>query len=66
QWTYGGGLNQKWLAIRNTDGSYTFVNAYNGLALDMRGGGSPYNGQNIDCWQVNGSTAQKWILSSAE
>lgn len=62
QWDSSSGKNQKWLVIRNTDGSYTFISACNGLALDMSGGGTPKNGQNIQCWKFNNSSAQKWIL----
>ena len=55
-------LNQKWLAFPNSDGSYTFISACNGKALDMNGGGQPANGTNVQCWTLNSSSAQKWVL----
>lgn len=62
QWADGTYNNQMWSVTVNSNGTYTFVNKCNGLALDMSGGGTPVNGQNISCWRYNGTSAQKMSL----
>ena len=64
QHSVNGGSNQKWLAVPY-NGSYIFISKCNGLALDMNGGGQPTTGKNIQCWQLNWSTAQQWNLAPA-
>ncbi len=53
--------DEKWRIQDNGDGTYTFIAAVNGLALDLANGKTA-NGQNAQCWQTNGSGAQRWVL----
>lgn len=52
--------NQKWTALPNLDGSYSFVSLCNGLYLDVNGG-TVSNGNNVQCWTGNQTDAQKWV-----
>lgn len=54
--------NQKWVALSNSDGTWSFVSKCNGKYIDMNGGGAPSNGKNLQCWAGNGTNAQKWVL----
>ena len=56
---------QKWAVSRNSDGSYSIVNAASQLALDLQGA-SRNAGANIHLWTRNGSNAQKWRVSWRE
>ena len=62
QWADGSTENHKFLAIPNADGSYSFVAKCNGLYIDRDGGGTPSNGQNVQCYTGNGTAAQNWSL----
>ncbi len=53
--------DEKWRIQDNEDGTYTFLAAVNGLALDLADG-KVANGQNVQCWQSNGTGAQRWVL----
>ena len=53
--------DEKWRIQDNEDGTYTFLAAVNGLALDLAEG-KVANGQNVQCWTSNGTGAQKWAL----
>lgn len=45
-YSFNGGSNQKWLAVRNSDGSYTFKPSYDtNFALDVYG-------TNVDIWWI--------------
>lgn len=62
QYSNGEGNSQKWIAIKNGDGTYTIVSALNeNLCLDLNGG-AIINGNNIQIYTKNGTNAQKWIL----
>ena len=63
QCTYNGGTAQQWSLRDNGDGSYMIIAKCNGLAVDMTGGGQPTDGQNIECYTPNATTAQKWVLT---
>ena len=53
--------DEKWRIQDNEDGTYTFLAAVNGLALDLAEG-KVANGQNVQCWTSNGTGAQRWVL----
>ena len=52
---------QKWKLTRNSDGSYTIVNANSGKALDLTSGNTA-NGTNVQQYTSNGSAAQRWFI----
>ena len=58
---------QRWLPVRNGDGTYTLVSGANGnVALDVFGamaGVTVKDGTNVDVWTKNGSPAQRWRLT---
>lgn len=60
KWT----ANQRWFAIRNDDGSYTFKNAKNNKCLDVNGAYDA-NGTNVQVWDYNGGDAQRWFIYAA-
>ena len=60
QYQLDGSRAQKWIAVRNADGTVSFLSAVNPyLALDLSGGNA-VNQQNIQLYSFNGSDAQKW------
>ena len=63
QCNYIGGDPQQWRVVNNGDGTCTLVSKLGNVALDMNGGGQPANGTNIQIWDRNNSTAQKWVLT---
>lgn len=52
---------QRFRAIVDEEGFYTFVNEASGKALDVTGG-SAESGTNVQQYALNGSDAQKWAL----
>lgn len=52
---------QKWNVVSNADGSYTFKNAANGKAIDLKSANA-VQGANIQQYASNGSAAQKWYV----
>ena len=63
QYTSNNTYAQKWIAIKNADGSYTFQSALaENKVLDVSGGSST-NGANVQLYQTNGTNSQKWIIS---
>lgn len=60
QYTSNGTYAQKWIAVKNADGSYTFQSALGNKVLDVSGGSSA-NGANVRLYQTNGSNAQRWV-----
>ena len=62
QWEDGTCENHKFLVIPNANGTYSFVGKCNGLYVDRKGGGAPSNGQTVQCYTGNGTTAQNWTL----
>lgn len=55
-------LSQRWIATKNSDGSYSFRNAENmKLVLDINGGIST-NGNNIQVWSQNGTNSQRYVI----
>jgi N-acetylmuramoyl-L-alanine amidase len=60
-----GSTAQKWIAVRNADGTVTFFSAVNPyLALDLSGG-TAANQQNVQLYSFNGTAAQKWNAEEA-
>ena len=63
-WSGNGTDAQKWSAIPNEDGSWSFASYLgNGLYLDVYNG-TAANGTNVRLWSGNGSVAQKWVLQA--
>ena len=61
QYDSNGTYAQKWIAIKNSDGSYTFQSALaENAVLDVNGGSSA-NGANVQLYTSNGTNAQKWV-----
>ena len=54
---------QKWIGIRQSDGSITFVSALDKDKCMDLSGGTAKNGSNIHLYETNNSKAQRWILS---
>ena len=52
---------QKWNISRNSDGSYSIINAASGKALDVKDA-TVSSGSNIQQWSKNGSAAQRWHI----
>ena len=52
---------QKWKAIHNDDGTYTFINLNTAMVLDVENGVLS-DGSNIQLYNPNGTCAQKWKL----
>lgn len=61
-YTKNGTGAQKWEIKRNSDGTYTILNAQSGLALDVKNG-SAQAGANVQQYTPNGSNAQKWHIT---
>ena len=61
QYASNGTYAQKWIAIKNSDGSYTFQSALaENKVLDVSGA-STSNGANVQLYAANGTNAQKWV-----
>lgn len=59
---FKGSAGQLWVAKDNGDGSFTFINKRNGLALDIAGGKAAKT-SNLQCYTANGGQAQKFKLT---
>ena len=66
QWYVNGAGAQRWVAVRNANGSYTFISALRAssssteaYALDLANG-SAASGTNVRLWKANDSRAQQW------
>ena len=61
QYDSNGTYAQKWIAVKTSDGSYTFQSALaENAVLDVNGGSSA-NGTNVQSYTSNGTNAQKWV-----
>jgi hypothetical protein len=60
-WNYNQGGNQKYNIVKNSDGTYTFVNCASGKALDVSGANSSV-GTKIVQYTKNGNSNQKWYI----
>lgn len=61
QYDSNGTYAQKWIAVKNSDGSYTFQSALaENKVLDVSGA-STSNGANVQLYTANGTNAQKWV-----
>lgn len=59
----GWAANQLWQAIRNADGSFSFINVNNGLALEVASS-SPHKGINVDTSWCSFEPKQKFSLEA--
>ena len=58
QYDSNGTYAQKWIAVKNSDGSYTFQSALaENAVLDVNGGSSA-NGTNVQLYTSNGTNAK--------
>ncbi|MGI6221011.1 MAG: RICIN domain-containing protein [Coriobacteriales bacterium] len=55
--------DKQWIIERTPDGYYSFRNKYSNLYLDLKGGGAPRKGQNVQQYKGNGTAAQKFTLT---
>ena len=61
-----GSYRQKWIAVKKNDGSYEIVSALSKYyCLDLYGSRT-VDGNNVDLFQRNDSTAQQWIFRTQE
>ena len=64
QYTSNGSDAQKWVAVKNSDSSYTFYSKVNtSYALDVDGDKTP-NSTNVQLFSANKSNGQKWDIQS--
>lgn len=61
QWGTSAGRNSLFAAVKNDDGTFSFVSKATGLALDVYGA-SKASGANLDAFTPNGSAAQRFNL----
>ncbi|HXE42407.1 MAG TPA: RICIN domain-containing protein, partial [Candidatus Baltobacteraceae bacterium] len=61
QWSFGSSGDDQWLPSQNGDGSYTFYNLHSGKVLEDPGGSTSTSTQ-MDQWDANGGSNQKWNL----
>lgn len=61
-WSYGGGTNQQWMPVVETDGSTHFVNRNSGKCLDINGA-TNVSGTQLQQYTCNGTVAQKFTLT---
>ncbi len=57
--------SQKWIAIKNEDGTFRFMNSKSGKALDIANGNMK-QGNGVWAYPFNGTEAQKWIVEKLE
>jgi hypothetical protein len=61
-WTAHGGTNQRWAFTRQSDGSYTMVNAASNLCADAENG-TTSPGTRVIQWPCTGGTNQRWTAT---
>ena len=61
-WVYGGGNDQKWKFVLNSDGYYQIDNVNSGLAIDDKNGGTA-NGTYVQQWSFAGAN-QEWTINT--
>lgn len=65
-WSDNGTLAQRWIAIKEADGSYTLISALNqAFTIDVAGGVAA-NGAAVQLYEANGTAAQRWVLTPAK
>ena len=65
QYRKNGTAAQRWIPVKQADGSYVFYSGLGrNLVLDVSGG-STSNGANVQVWAANGSAAQRFVAVDA-
>lgn len=65
QYAVNGTAAQRWIPVKQTNGSFVFYSGLGrNLVLDVSGG-SVFNGANVQIWTANGSAAQRFIAIDA-
>lgn len=65
QYAVNGTAAQRWIPVKQTNGSFVFYSGLGrNLVLDVSGG-SVSNGSNVQIWTANGSAAQRFIAIDA-
>ena len=63
QYTSNNSLAQKWVFVKNSNGSVKIQSAlFPNLVLDVSGGSSA-NGANVQVYTDNGTSAQQWVFT---
>lgn len=62
QYEYVGGVNQQW-KIEKAGDSYKIISRQNGKVLDVANGNKD-NGGNVQAWDDNGTSAQRWKIET--
>ena len=52
---------ERWVIVSTGNGTYKFINGYDGLCMDIQGG-STSNGADVQVYPYEGSADQKWKL----
>ena len=65
QYESNGSRAQKWIGIKQEDGSIELVSALNSNVCMDLSGGKAVNNANVHIYSANGSSAQRWVLSKA-
>lgn len=65
QWEYNNGDNQKWIILKNDDGTYTIVSKSNGHAWDISGS-TPAKRSEVITARVNLANNQRYVFEKLE
>jgi|GEM_PF-4684603 len=55
---------ERWTLIQNSNGTYTFINGYDGLCMDIMGG-STENKADVQVYPFISATDQMWKFAKA-
>ncbi len=60
-YTETGNLREKWHFVRQSDGSYIIISAWDGKCLDVENGGTS-SGTKVITWEYFGANNQQWYI----
>lgn len=61
-WHTNSNIEEKWYIQKVSDNKYCFINCYNGLRMDIKGG-SVNSGADVQVYRYTGTEDQKWRIS---
>lgn len=61
-WRFNRTAAQKWIIVKNSDGTYTIKSSINGNYVIDLSNSEVRNGSNIQLYQSNGTKAQRWYF----
>ena len=63
QYSFNQTSAQKWIAVKQSDGSFEFISALDqNMCIDLSGAQAE-NGSNVQLYESNGTKAQRWYIS---